>query len=109
MSNSIPVNIASQQTADWRAYNMAVAPNNIVNGFFIPMDSVSSAMLNAQSGLRVYGALTQSGNPSSLHLVIVGVDANGNDVLTNIDGSSAVYDFTRPCPDFCGVPNALNG
>ncbi len=109
MNNSIPVNMASQQTADWRAYNLAVAPNNIVNGFFIPINSVNGAMLNAQNGLRVYGALAQTGDPSSLHLVIVGVDINGNDVLTNPDGSSAIFDFTAPCPLCCGGGNSLNG
>ena len=47
-------------------------------------------------------------------LMIVGVDANGKDMISSIDGvslssdSNDIFDFTTPCPTVCDTESPLN-
>lgn len=50
--------------------------------------------------VRFYYAQKDDGSPA---LVLVGVDANGNDLTSGVMGD----DFF-PCPPFCSAPNPLN-
>ncbi len=51
-------------------------------------------------GIRIYNAVDASGNMTN---VLVGVDANGNDLY-----NGKVYDSGILCPPTCGVLNPLN-
>lgn len=51
-------------------------------------------------GIRIYNAINDD---HELTLVLVGVDALGNDMDAGI-----VADFSLPCPDMCGMSNPLN-
>jgi hypothetical protein len=63
-------------------------------------------------GLRIYFGLDKEGNVVP---VLAGVDANQNDQLPAVgkaaDGGEGnqLYEFSYPCPIFCGEGNALNG
>lgn len=37
-------------------------------------------------------------------LVLVGVDQNGNNMI-----QGELFDFSLPCPPYCGDPDVLNG
>lgn len=52
-------------------------------------------------GVRFYRGLTAESGPA---LVLVGVDAEGNDMTEGL-----VLDQHLPCPPYCGDGNALNG
>lgn len=52
-------------------------------------------------GVRTYYARATDGK---LQVVVVGVDADGNDLLDN----GGIIDRGFPCPPVCGVANALN-
>jgi hypothetical protein len=107
----VPVNDAATETAAWRTYDAQKFPNpaDRINGFFIPIEDVNAALLNASTGVRVYLALKETGTSlqDRLHLYVVAVDANGNDIL-EVQGNSVVYDATMPCPNTCGQANDLN-
>ena len=51
-------------------------------------------------GIRMYFALDEDGNKQ---LVLVGVDANGNDMTAGV-----IVDRTVPCPEICSSKNLLN-
>jgi len=51
-------------------------------------------------GFRIYNGLNGQG---AQQLVIVGVDANGDDLFEGI-----IMDISQPCPYICSSPNKLN-
>jgi hypothetical protein len=108
MAQPIPVLTAQQQTADWRDFINPIAGNAIVHSFFIPKEDIDAVYKYAETGIRVYGALRIANDPTSLHLLVVGVDANGDDVIED-GGDSIIYDTTQPCPNMCGGVSILNG
>ncbi len=60
-------------------------------------------LILAQPGcvaVRAYPALTEEGQAT---LVLVGVDAAGNDLVDGV-----LVEFGEPCPPYCSDPNDLN-
>ena len=99
--NTIPVATAAIWTARWRASNRELP----VNGFLIPGADLTEVL--AERGVvnvRTYMGIDDEGQ---YHLLIVGVDAAGNDMVDE-DLGQYVYDFTSPCPPMCGAPSVLN-
>ncbi len=115
----VPLPDAAAQTQNWRDFMVSITPNDPtqrVNGYHIPIADINDILSHAVSGIRAYFALpTENPNPpspptqSAVHLYIVPLDANGNDILTNAAGDSLIYDTTVPCPTMCGQGNILNG
>lgn len=92
----ISLNEASTMTSNYRTSN----PNGLL-GHFIGKDILASIL--AQSGcmgIRVYYGENSNGQKE---LVIVGADANENDIITGI-----IADRTMPCPHRCSTQNSLN-
>ncbi len=73
--------------------------NHSIDYFGMPLVDLSE-VLNQRGVVssRFYLGLK---TPDSLHLVVVGVDAQGNNMLDNSQGQYA-YDVSRPCPPLCG-------
>lgn len=93
---------------------MSDLPNqDQVNAYFIPIDDITAILQYAAGGIRTYFALRQDENGlnQQLHLYVVPVDSNGDDVLFNPSAQpdTLIYDTTLPCPSACGAPNQLNG
>lgn len=115
----VPLPEAAAQTLNWRNFMISITPEDPtqrVNGFHIPISDINNLLAYAASGMRVYfampGADPQPPQPptqSTIHLYIVPVDANGNDILENEQGVSLIYDTILPCPNVCGSANVLNG
>jgi hypothetical protein len=83
--------ISSQQWDDIKA-----------DGFLIP--EVDLTELIGEQGVvnvRAYLGLRQDGPADTLKLVLVGVDNQGNDLL------SIIADLTSPCPPDCGTVNDI--
>jgi len=107
-ASPVPIPDAAKETFRWREFIRTVAPQDPsawINGYFIPIDDINSIMGYAVNGARVYFAMRED---SSIHLYIVPVDGNGDDILENSQDESLVYDTTLPCPNMCGSPNELN-
>lgn len=60
--------------------------------------------LLAQPGCVGIRAYTGTADDDSQQTVLVGVDGQGNDMT-----SAALFDYSLPCPPYCGGGNALNG
>lgn len=83
--------------------------SNMKKGFLIPMVNFEKLKAQGATNIRAYMALDESETDQSkaLKLVLVGVDANGNDMINEDQGDFA-YDFTVPCPPICPPDNPIN-
>ena len=91
---TIPVETAVRWVDRWRCSKDKTVD---LKGFFVPKQDLSGILTENVLGCREYLAIDDSGQ---LHLLIVGVDSEGNDLVDPKKGEY-VYDFTRPCPPMC--------
>lgn len=87
---------AAKMTADFRAK----FPNE-TKAVYYTIDVYNDIMSQKGCvGIRIYNGIDSSGTITN---VLVGVDANGNDLY-----QGKVYDSGIKCPPRCGVNNPLN-
>lgn len=95
--------ISLEQAQKW-ALNWRNNPNKEVKAFLIPEVDLSQVMAEEQTvNVRSYLGIDDLGN---CKLMIVGVDAEGNDLI-NEDNGQYIYDFTTGCPPSCDVKSPL--
>ncbi|MEM6722098.1 MAG: hypothetical protein AAF611_22410 [Bacteroidota bacterium] len=100
--NAVPLPIAARWTQNWRKRKKLQE----INGYLIPMVDITEVRHELGiDNMRGYLAIDDSGIN---HLLIVGVDEDGNDMINEEEGQF-VYDYTLPCPQQCGDGNVLNG
>lgn len=91
--------ISLEQGAEMTARYRAENPNQTIAHFF-GKDILEKLLARDESmGIRMYYGIDEDG---AKQLVLVGVDANGND-LTDL-----VADISFPCPNACSDRNPLN-
>ncbi len=100
ITNTIDVTTATKWIDNWRNsdHSLNLPDNLFIKGFLIPGADLTEVM--AETGAtdaRTYLAIDEDSN---FHLLVVGVDANGDDMVDE-DRGWYVYDFTRPCPPTC--------
>ena len=104
---AIPTATAVTWVNNWRDPKRTVSIDDI-KGFFVPHDDVQKAM--AETGavnIRMYiGLEFKVKNTHEFHLLVVGVDDKGNDII-NEEKGLYVYDFTQPCPSMCSETGPL--
>lgn len=90
---------ASTYTANFRSAN----PNGI-KGHFLGKSNMNKLLAqDGCVGLRTYHGIDALG---VAQIVVVGVDKNENDILTD---SPLILDKAFMCPPNCGTTNSLNG
>lgn len=94
--HSISLTEAAQFTENYRNNN----PNEIL-ALYYSKDAIMD-ILNQPNcvGIRTYYAEKNNGDKT---LVIVGVEANENDMVNGV-----LAEFGTPCPNRCSAPNDLN-
>lgn len=98
-NNTIPLSVAQGWAKNWRDI-----PTNTVKAYLIPQDDITNLMAEANvQDVRAYCGIDQNGE---YKLMLVGVDANGNDLIDEAAGAN-VYDFTEPCPKSCDVNSPM--
>jgi hypothetical protein len=97
--NTITLTQAQAWATKWRSN-----PANKVKAHLIP--EVDITQLLAEPGItnvRAYIGIDDTG----MHkLMLVGVDANGKDMINDATGQY-IYDFTMPCPTTCDENSPL--
>lgn len=96
--DTITLEKAQIWAAKWKADAATYLSENQLKAFLIPGIDVTQVL--AEKGVenvRSYLGIDENNEP---HLMIVGVDANGNDMI-NEDNGWYIYDFTSPCPSTC--------
>lgn len=106
--------ISLEQAQNWiTRWKEGQIKNNIVysiKAFLIPGIDLKEVL--AEEGVqdvRSYIGVDEYNKP---HLLIVGVDAKGNDMINkeeavNLKKGWYIYDFTVPCPNTCDVNSPL--
>ena len=85
-------------------HKLVNSSGELIKGFLIPGQDLTEVM--AETGAvdaRSYIGLDPEGQ---FHLLIVGVDVDGDDMV-NEDEGQYVYDFTKPCPPMCSKTGPL--
>ncbi len=95
--NTITLTTAQEWASRWKKAQLGgtQAP---ITAFLIPGIDVSQVM--AEKGtvdVRAYLGIDET---NTERLMIVGVDADGNDMIDDTKGNY-IYDFTVPCPPKC--------
>lgn len=98
--NVIPLDEAQNWAKIYREKN----PNSVI-AYLVPgIDFTQLLQEKDVVDIRAYvGIDPESGLQK---LMLVGVDANGNDMIDAQNGYD-IYDFTQPCPNKCDVKSPL--
>ena len=109
----VDITTAAAETKAWRDFMATLPQVDQVNAYFIPIEDITNILQYATNGIRTYFAIRNDaqGANAQVHLYVVPVDANGDDVLFHgpaAQPQSLIYDTTLPCPTACGTANPLN-
>jgi len=98
-TNTIPLGQAQDWAAKWRSN-----PANTVKAHLIPQADITQLYAKTDVvDIRAYLGIDANGIQK---LMLVGVDASGNDLIDSKTGHY-IYDFTTPCPTMCSVRSPL--
>lgn len=128
----IPLKEARQQAKYWRDYCKQLLKGKdlpVIKAFFIPLDDLTAVTELAKkdmdenhdlAGCRIYFRLENKDDDlSALKAMIVPVARSKSDLnqplkdwvrfkkSSDIEGTSLVYDFTKPCPTECDNDSEL--
>ncbi len=98
-TNTIDLATAQEWARTWIAN-----PSNTIKAHLIPQINITQLMAQANvQDIRAYVGIDDKGVTK---LMLVGVDANGNDLIDAANGYY-IYDFTSSCPPVCDVNSPL--
>lgn len=99
VQNSISLSKAQSWARTWRSN-----PENTVKAHLIPQIDVTELLAEENVvDIRAYIGVDENGENK---LMLVGVDADGNDLIDE-EAGQYIYDFTLPCPNTCDVNSPL--
>jgi len=118
--NTIDLATAKDWTTRWRAMESDYNAHNDCRAFNIPLKDLKEVIAedgvaSVRGYIGVEKQIIEGETVFTEKLIIVGVDANGKDMISSKDGealdlnSRDIYDFTDPCPDLCDNESPLNG
>ena len=76
--------------------------SKLTKGFLIDKAEIDEIFTDHPEATKIRAYLAQQNNAGKLQVVMVAVDADGNDILDKF------YDKVNPCPNVCGNANILN-
>lgn len=96
--NTITLSQAQEWAKNWNIKKVQYLKDNDLKAFRIPAQVIADVTSPQQvQDIRTYFGLDSEMNP---HLMIVGVDSNGNDLIDPDNGLN-IYNFSHPCPSTC--------
>jgi hypothetical protein len=117
--NTITLKKAKRWTQRWRKMEGNFNAHHKCRAFNIPLEDlrevIAEGAITVRAYLGVHTHIIEGESVFEEKLIIVGVDANGRDMISAKDGevldatSGSIYDFTQPCPDKCDTESPLNG
>jgi Tfp pilus assembly protein PilX len=88
-------------TNAWVQGGQAYTATTLTRYYTMPVIDLAEVLGETPAAARFYQGLDTSVTPNVPHLLLVGVDANGNDML-DYSAGQYVYDVSHPCPPKCG-------
>lgn len=118
--NTISLEIAKDWTKRWRDMESAYNSHHDCRAFNIPLIDLQEVIkeqgvVSVRGYIGVEETVVEGDTVFIEKLIIVGVDANGKDMISSKDGlildqeSDDIYDFSDPCPNLCDPKSPLNG
>lgn len=104
--DTISLNKFNTWTTNWKDHGKDFIANekDILKYFTMPLIDVSQMLGETPDSARYYLGLRTDTVPNVPHLLLVGVDSNGVNLLDYSKGQYA-YDVTKPCPPACSGGN----
>jgi hypothetical protein len=104
--NTITLDLAQQWAQNWNNNKVVFLQTSDLRAFTIPQQVLKDVMAPKEVvDIRTYLGLDDKMKP---HMMVVGVDANGNDLIDPLNGFF-IFNFIRPCPSACnGVAPFIN-
>ena len=109
--NTISLKTAKEWTKRWRTMESSYNAHQDCRAFNIPIKDLKEAIAEGAASVRAYIGVekikVEGENVFIEKLMIVGVDANGKDMVSSKDGltlddeSGEIFDFSTPCPTTC--------
>jgi len=114
----VPINVANEWAKRWQTFVIPFNKERPVDNPYFPKayllhrKQIETILAYAEN-IRVYFGMDENLNN---HLMMVGVDAQGNDILPNHsgvkkansgDGEGEVYNLANPCPSTCDSHGGL--
>lgn len=117
--NTICLEKAEAWTEAWRSQDGTFTDHQNLKAFLIPLEDLKEVIKEPNvANVRAYIGIDKS-NDNEPHLIIVGVNAEGEDIIYKAAGKGCVdtdgtentglYDFSDPCPTTCDVNSPLFG
>ncbi len=112
----VPINVANEWAKRWQTFVVPFNKERPANNPYFPKAYLLhrkqlETLLNTPNveDIRIYFGMDEDFNN---HLMMVGVDAKGNDILpsnTEVknDGEGYVYNLSSPCPPTCSGTGGL--
>lgn len=100
-SDTIPLDTFYRWVNTWDNQGQLFTQNTLIKYFTLDKDDLVNVLSENIDSARFYlglDSLTASPTP---HLMVVGVNKKGKDML-DYSAGEYVYDVSRPCPPMCG-------
>jgi len=94
---------------NWTMYGKSYTNGTLTRYFTMPLIDITEFDDNKSVAVvasRFHMGMEISGTDSIPHLMLVGVNSNGDDVI-DFANDQFIYDVTAPCPSSCGVSSLL--
>lgn len=107
MANEITLAQAQAWAQNWNNDKLTFLERNDLKAFSISETIINSVLTPVGVvGMRAYLGIDENNEP---HLMLVGIDANGNDIINPASGYN-IYNFAKPCPSCCSTTTPkING
>lgn len=117
--NTICLDTAVAWTTAWRSQDGTFTDHSSLKAFLIPLPDLQEVMKEPNVvNVRAYIGVDAT-NDNQPHLIIVGVNAAGEDIIYKAAGegcddengnvNTGLYDFSDPCPTTCDINSPLFG
>lgn len=84
----------------WNTSGASYMNSTLTEYFTLPLVDLTELLGEDPAQSRFYLGLDESVTPNVPHLMVVGVDSRGNDMIDYASGQY-VYDVSKPCPTDC--------
>jgi len=108
--NTIDLPTAQAWARKWRQEEGTYNAHTDVHAFFIPLIDINQILAEGVDGIRAYLGVDDDNVEK---LMLVGTRWNEemqtqDDMLPDARDVGRIYDFTQPCPPYCGYNSSLN-
>ncbi|WP_299672145.1 hypothetical protein [uncultured Polaribacter sp.] len=118
--NTITLKKAKRWTKRWRKMEDSYNDHQHCRAFNIPLIDLQEVtkepgVASVRGYIGVEKQIIEGETVFTEKLIIVGVNAQGKDMISSKDGetldddSGRIFDATQPCPDLCDDSSPLNG